>query len=80
MRAQPDPTIKLQTVFSTNDSGLAGVVTSLLESARIDYSVRGDSIRNVTTSTFGWAEFQVREEDAGPARELLAALTETSNG
>ena len=79
MTAKPDPNIKLVTVFSTNDDGLTGVAKSLLESARIEYSMRGDSIRNVTTIAFGWAEFQVREEDAEQARALLAGLTEASN-
>ena len=82
MTAKPDPNIKLVTVLSTNDVGRAGVAKSLLESARIDYFVRGDAIRNLTgwgptAGAYGEAEFQVREEDAEQARELLAALTET---
>jgi hypothetical protein len=75
---EPDPNIRLVTVFQTEDPGLVPLVKSILEDAGIDYYVAGEVMRNV----FGWglpgaygvgpAEFRVREEDATRAREVLA--------
>jgi hypothetical protein len=82
-RPQPDPAIRLVTVFETADVGVAAVATSLLEDAGVDHAVRGDTLRTV----LGWGasgffnaagplEFQVREEDVARAAELLAPLNE----
>jgi Putative prokaryotic signal transducing protein len=80
-RPQPDPTIRLVTVFETEDVGVAAVATSLLEDAGIDHAVRGDTLRNVLgwggSSFFhaaGPVRFEVREEDAERATALLAQL------
>ena len=77
---EPDPDIKLITVFRTQDAGLAAVVKSLLDSINIEYFLRGEAFLNVA----GWpgsrstaqteAEFQVREADAEQALSLLKAL------
>jgi hypothetical protein len=76
----PDPTIRLVTVFETADPGLAAVAKSLLDDAGIDHTIRGETQANV----FGWGTrmspgvgvpaFQVREQDAARATELLARL------
>ncbi len=75
-RSLPDPNIQLVTVFQTSDPGLAGVVKSILESAGIDHSVKGETLSNMR----GWGgpnqvEFQVREPDAQSAALLLAKLS-----
>jgi hypothetical protein len=77
---EPDPSIRLVTVFRTEDPGLVGLAKSILDDAGIDYYVAGETMRNV----FGWglpgahgvgpAEFSVREEDGSRAREILADL------
>ena len=78
----PDPNIRLDAVFKTEDYALVAIAKSILEDARIDYSVAGETLRNV----FGWglpgvygvgpAVFLVGEEDAERARELLAPLAQ----
>jgi hypothetical protein len=81
-RPEPDPDIRLVTVFATADPGVFALVTSLLDNEGIDYAVRGDTLRNVVgwggpgifNSAVGPAEFQVREEDATRAAALLARL------
>jgi hypothetical protein len=79
---QPDPDIRLVTVFATDDPGLVAIVKSLLDEAGIDHFVPGETLRNVmgwgTPGPFGLgsAEFQVREEDADRATELLSQLTD----
>lgn len=79
---QPDPNIRLVTVFTTTDPGLVGIVKSVLEAAGIDHFVRGETLRNVigwgTPGVYGVgpAEFQVREQDAADASALLAPLSD----
>ena len=76
--------IQLTAVFSAGDPALIALAKSLLESERIDFVVRGEGVQDL----FGWgrvgagfnsvtgpAEFVVREQDAGRARELLRGLT-----
>lgn len=78
-----DSDIHLVVVLRTGDMGVAMVARSILEAARVDYTVRGEHLRN----TFGWdvqgflpnvvhglVEFLVREDDASAARELLLDL------
>ena len=78
----PDPNVRLITVFTTEDPGLVAIVKSVLDETGIDYSVRGETLRNV----LGWgmpgvygvgpAQFQVREEDAAEAIRILSLLEE----
>jgi len=81
MAYEPDPNIRLVTVFTTTDPGLVGVVRSLLDEAGIEYSVKGETLRNVlgwgTPGVYGVgpAEFQVRDEDAAEAAALLAQIS-----
>jgi hypothetical protein len=64
---------------------LIGVVKSLLDAEGIDHFVRGDGLQDLAgfgritgySYVFGPAEFWVRAEDAGRARELLKDLTES---
>jgi Putative prokaryotic signal transducing protein len=80
--AAPNPDVKLVPVLSTEDVGLVAVAKSLLESAGIDYVVRGETVRNVMgwagggmfSPALGPAQFQVRESDAPDAIKLLAEL------
>ena len=81
-RPEPDPTIRLVTVFNASDPGLVAIVKSLLDEAGIDHFVRGETLRNVmgwgTPGAFGIgaAEFQVREQDFARATALLSRLTD----
>jgi hypothetical protein len=43
----PDPHIRLVTVFETSDVGVVAIAKSVLEEADIDYTVQGESLRNV---------------------------------
>lgn len=79
--AAPDPTIQLVTVLETADFGLIAVAQSVLEEAGIDYTVPGETLRNI----LGWgvpgvlgvnpARIEVREADATRALALLERLT-----
>lgn len=78
-----DPTIALTTVFAAGDPATLAVARSILDSAGIEYLVRGEGLQDL----FGWgrfgtgynmitgpAEFVVREDDAPSAREILRDL------
>ena len=84
MAHEPDPNIRLVTIFTTTDPGLVGVVKSLLDEAGIEYSVNGETLRNVlgwgTPGVYGVGppEFQVREEDAAEAAALLSEIADHS--
>ena len=79
---EPTPDAKLVRILTTGNAGLIAVAKSLLEGEEIDYFVRGDGLQDLfglgrmTGFNFamGPAEFWVREEDAGRARELLEDL------
>ncbi len=73
----------LVTVLRTSDPALIALARSLLSDACIDYATRGESVQNLfgigrLTTPFdpiaGPVEFQVREQDAQRARELLTNL------
>jgi hypothetical protein len=81
-RLEP-PAFELVTVFATGRADLTAVAKSILQSAEIDYAVRGEHIQDL----FGWGRFphgnglivgpielQVRREDAGDASALLENL------
>jgi hypothetical protein len=79
---EPDPGIRLVTVFKAADPGLVAIVKSLLDDAGIDHFVRGETLRNVTgwgtpgAFGIGAAEFQVREQDSARATALLSRLAD----
>jgi hypothetical protein len=75
--------IELVTVFRAGRDDLVALAQSMLQSAEIEYAVRGDSVQDV----MGWGRFprgnsiiagpieiQVRREDAEDARNILASL------
>jgi len=79
-----DPDAKLVPVFRTTDAMLLPIVTSLLESADIDYYVQGEEAlglipvgamgSNVSRGTLG-AIVHVNDEDADSVREMLAEIS-----
>jgi hypothetical protein len=78
----PTPDVELVSVLATGDAGIIAVARSLLEAEGIDYYVRGDGLQDLFgfgritgfSYAMGPAEFCVRAEDAGRARELLDDL------
>ena len=70
-RARRASTQALVTVFSTHDPGLAAVVESLLRSAGIRFSVRGEALPYPGALP---VDLQVLAGDADEARHILAEL------
>jgi hypothetical protein len=75
--------LELVTVFKTGDPGLIALVKSILQSAEIPYTTRGEGIQDLTglgrlgsgyNLAFGPVEFQVNGDDAEDARALLDDL------
>jgi len=60
------------TVLTTSDPGLLAFAQSLLESAAIEFLIKGENHRIVPF--VGFAELQVRSADAEQAQALLADL------
>jgi hypothetical protein len=71
---------RLVTVFATDDEGTIAVAASILESAEIPFFEKGGASRSFGLQVFNLSaslvEFQVREQDADAARELLSHLAE----
>ena len=61
------------TVMVTRDAGLLSLAQSVLESAEIDFVTKGEHLQNIPGQIV-WMEIQVRPEDVGEAKELLADL------
>jgi hypothetical protein len=70
--ARRDPTDDLVTVFSSHDYGLAAVAQSLLRSADIRFSVRGELVAYPGALP---VDLQVLAGDADEARRILAELS-----
>lgn len=79
----------LVTVFETGDPAAIALVKSLLDSAGIDFSAKGDNIQDLfgvgrfpggANLVTGPVEFQVRPEDAAKARSLLSDLDRAGGG
>ena len=68
----------LVTAFSSRDPGLVAVAKSLLQSADIRFSVRGELLQN--PFAFGPVELQVLATDAADARRILADLSQPETG
>ncbi len=73
----------LVTVLRTGNPALIALAKSLLSEAAIEYTTRGESVQNLfgfgqLATPFdivaGPVEFQVREQDAQRAGELLSGL------
>jgi hypothetical protein len=84
---------KLVTVYKTGHHGTIAVVKSILDEAGIEYSVKGEGIQDLIGAGIfgvgynpitGPVEFQVLEDNAEYARELLKdvddAVTEEESG
>ena len=79
----PDPDAKLVPVFRTSEPMMLPIVTSLLDSAGIDYSVSGEealglyplgaAAGSVSRASIGAAVY-VNDEDAASVREMLAEI------
>lgn len=74
---------KLVTVFKTGHHGTIAVIKSILDEAKIEYSVKGEGIQDLIGAGIfgvgynpitGPVEFQVLEENAEYARELLSGV------
>jgi hypothetical protein len=76
---------KLVTVFKTGHHGTIAIVKSILDEAKIEYSVKGEGIQDLIGAGIfgvgynpitGPVEFQVLEDNTEYARELLKGVTE----
>ncbi|HEY6769798.1 MAG TPA: DUF2007 domain-containing protein [Candidatus Sulfotelmatobacter sp.] len=70
--AVPDPNEKLVKVFDTEQESEAMIVKGLLESAGIESNLTSTSTAQDAFPGLGGVILMVREEDAEPARRLLA--------
>jgi hypothetical protein len=75
--------LELVTVFKTGDPGLIALVKSILRSAEIPFTTKGEGIQDLTglgrlgsgyNLAFGPVELQVNSADAEDARALLEDL------
>jgi hypothetical protein len=71
-RARRDSTDDLVTVFSSHDPGLAAIAQSLLQSADIRFSVRGELLPYPGAFP---VDLQVLASDADEARRILTELS-----
>jgi hypothetical protein len=69
---QPDPNEKLVKVFDTEQESEAMVVKGLLESAGIESNLTSTATSQDSFPGLGGVVIMVREEDAEPARRILA--------
>ncbi len=83
MNDNSEPNVVLVKVYETGNVALVPLLESLLDSAGIEYMVKGESIQNLFGSgTFGTnlnyaigpVEFWVREDAADEARQLVETL------
>lgn len=85
MHGDPDE-LDLVTVLATGNPALIALARSLLESAGIEFIVKGEGIQDLVglgrvgsgfNVALGAVEIQVRAEDAADARAVLADLHES---
>lgn len=69
---QPEPNEKLVKVFDTEQESEAMVVKGLLESAGIESNLTSTATAQEPFAGLGGVVIMVREEDAEPARRILA--------
>ncbi len=84
----PEPTVEyvdLVTVFTTGHEGIVALARSILDSASIEYSLKGESLQDLFAMgrigsgfnpVVGPVEIQVRKDDEEKARILLSELRE----
>jgi len=67
---------KLVTIFTTGDRASIATAKSLLESAGIEYYIKGEYVQSLIGfgAIDGVPEIQVAEEDAEEARKILEDL------
>jgi hypothetical protein len=70
--SQPEPNEKLVKVFDTEQESEAMVVKGLLESAGIECNLTSTATAQDSFPGLGGVVIMVREEDAEPARRILA--------
>jgi hypothetical protein len=85
----PEPDAKIVPVFRTTDATVLPIVTSLLESAGIEYYVQGEEALGlipvgamgsaVSRASLG-AIVHVHDEDAASVREMLADVKQQATG
>ena len=78
---------KLVTIYKTGHHGTIAVIKSILDEAGIEYSVKGEGIQDLIGAGIfgvgynpitGPVEFQVLEENAEEAKELLKDVEDAS--
>lgn len=75
------PHAELVTVFESCDAVQIAIAKSVLQSAGISFTARGDYVQHLWPSAaVGAVEFQVGAEDAEAATELLQDLKVSSQG
>ena len=76
---------KLVTVYKTGNHGTIAVIKSILDEAGLEYSVKGEGIQDLIGAGIfgvgynpitGPVEFQVLEENADYAKELLKDVSD----
>jgi hypothetical protein len=73
---RPDPNENLVKVFESEEETEALVVKGLLESAGIESDVAPRSLSQYAFPNIGGTIIRVREEDAEPARRLIAEYSQ----
>jgi hypothetical protein len=76
---QPDPNEKLVKVFDTEQESEAMVVKGLLESAGIESNLTSTATSQDSFPGLGGVVIMVREEDAEPARRILAEFKQPAS-
>jgi hypothetical protein len=76
---RPDPNEKLVKVFGSEQESEAMVVKGLLDSAGIENDLTSASFLQEAFPGLGGMIILVREEDAGKARELIAASQQSAD-
>ncbi len=74
---QPEPNEKLVKVFDTEQESEAMVVKGLLESAGIQSNLTSTATAQDSFPGLGGVVLMVREEDAEPARRILAEFKQS---
>ena len=84
----PEPTleyVQLVTVFTTGHEGIVALARSILDSAAIEYSLKGEGLQDLFAlgrigsgfnPVVGPVEIQVHKDDEAKARGLLVDLRE----
>lgn len=66
--------VEFETVFKTANPGIITIAKSILEDAKIHYSMKSEGLQSIYA--LGVVEIQVSKEEASAARQLLSGLEE----